>query len=418
MSDGLKLLTAIIAAGAASTLHSLDTELFLETELPAYEFVRDHQRSYREMPQTQTVQSETGIRLPTAHEPLQFYVDQVYSRHTFNLLRENFATLRGALESRDIPEASNVIQEMARATRNSRQGREVMQMDEAMGLVVSRMDQTRGMGGITGIETGWETWDGITGGYQNSDLITFVGRPSLGKTYVILRQAQMAHRAGHNVLFVTTEMGAEQIARRYAALEIGIDPTLLKLNMLSSHVQRRIRSLATEMAGADRLRIFSVGMNSKVSAISALCEEFGPDAVFIDGIYLMQPDGSSSKMNRMEKIAAVFDQTKAINLEVERPFIVTSQFNRQAGAGGKQGSLENIGYTDSIGTHSSIVAAIKTGPTDDPWKSRTLEFLKGREGERGEIAINFKFTPVDFNEFTPEQAQQEQTTRPDLDWMQ
>jgi hypothetical protein len=418
MSDGLKLVTALITAGAAVSVASLPDEWFLDTELPAFQFVRSHQRAYREFPQPSTVQAETGIRLPAAQEPLQFYIDQVSQRHTYNLVRDRFANLREHMSARDMTAAADEIQAMARITRQqSGTGQAVMPMDQAMQLVVDRMNRTRGLGGITGITTGWQTWDATTGGYQNADLITFVGRPSLGKTYVLLRQAQMAHRNGHNVLFVTTEMGIEQIARRYASLELGIDPTMLKLNMLSSWNERRIRELVTGMAGADRFRLFSVGMGARVSSIEALCQEYGPDAVFIDGVYLMRPDGGDSKMNRMEKIAAVFDQLKAQTLEIDRPYIVTSQFNRQAGKGGKDGSLENIGYTDSIGTHSSIVAAIKTGPTDNPWHSRFLEFLKGREGEHGEIAINFKFAPLDFEEFTPEQRAEQQTERPENAWM-
>jgi replicative DNA helicase len=314
--------------------------------------------------------------------------------------------------------AADTISQMARVTRtNQRQGHQVMQMDEAMGLVVQRLENTRGSGGMTGIESGWAGLDLQTGGYQNSDLISIVARMGIGKTYLLLKQAKAAHAAGYNVLFVTTEMGAEPLARRYASIEFGINPTLLKMNMVSTWNERRIRGMFQSMAGAERFRIFSVGMNSKISAIEALCQEFYPDIVFIDGIYLLRPSAGDSKMKRIERIAEVFDETKALNLEMERPFVVSTQLNRQAGKGGKDGSLETISYTDSVGTHSSIVIAARTGPTDNPWASRWLEFLKGREGEHGKIAINFKFAPLDMGEFTPEQAAQEQTARPDLDWM-
>jgi hypothetical protein len=37
------------------------------------------------------------------------------------------------------------------------------------------------------------------------------------------------------------------------------------------------------MIGADRFRIFSVGMNSQVSAIEAFMQEFEPDLIVVDG---------------------------------------------------------------------------------------------------------------------------------------
>jgi len=418
MSDGLKLISAILAAGATAMVVSVNPELFIEAERPVYDFVRQYQRSYRDLPHATTVQQELGIRLPAAPEPIDFYLDAVTERSIYNQLRERFGELRESMTARDMTAAGTTISQMARITRtSSRQGHQVMQMDEAMGLVVDRIENTRGSGGITGIESGWAELDAQTGGYQNSDLISIVARMGIGKTYLLLKQAQAAHRAGHNVLFVTTEMGAEPLARRYASIELGINPTLLKMNMISSWNERRIRGLFTSMAGAERFRLFSVGMNSKISAIEALCQEFCPDIVFIDGIYLLRPSAGDTKMKRIERIAEVFDETKALNLEMERPFVVSTQLNRQAGKGGKEGSLETISYTDSVGTHSSVVIAAKTGPTDNPWMSRWLEFLKGREGEHGKIAINFKFAPVDFEVFTPEQAAQEQTTRPDLNWM-
>lgn len=419
-TDGLRLVSGIIASGSAPTLLRLDESLFEDAERGVFEFTRDHFRTYHVLPTAETVRAETGVRLPTAPEALDYYVDTVYQRSEYNQIRERFATLRQALQEQDRETQHTEIREMSRIIRlQDRRGREVMQMNEAMGLVVDRLRATRGYGGITGVTTGWDGFDDQTGGYQDSDLITWVGRPSLGKTYLLLKQVKAAHDAGHNVLVVTTEMGMEQMARRYASIELGINPTLLKRNEISSHMERRIRTLYNEMVGSERLRIFSVGMKSRVNSIEALCQEFGPSIVFVDGAYLLRPTEGGKNMNRIERITGVFDELKALNLDAEVPFVVTSQFNRQAGSKGKEGSLENIGYTDAIGTHSSIVVAIKSGPTENPMASRFMEFLKGREGETGQIAINFKFAPLDMSEFTPEQREEEATaTVASLDWMQ
>lgn len=419
MSDGMKLIAACIAAGSGGTLTAMSRELFEEGEKEVYDFVRQHLRQYRELPQASTVQTEIGRRLPVASEPIDFYVDQVYQRAEYNAIHERFGELRQALSTRDMPAARDSISAMSRATRmQQRQTRDALQMDEAMGLVLDRLEATRGLGGITGIETGWTGFDNITGGYQHSDLISWVGRPSLGKTYLLLKQAEAAHEAGENVLFVTTEMGTEQIARRYASIKTGINPRLLKMNMISTYMERRLRQLYTSMAGAERFKIFSVGMKARINAIEAFMQEFGPSVVFVDGVYLLRPTELGRNMSRVDRITGVYDELKGLNLETETPIVASTQFNRQAGKGGKEGSLENIGYSDAIGTHSSIVVAIKTGPTEDPMASRWMEFLKGREGESGKIAINFKFAPLNMNEFTPEEAEEAaEAEGPNVDWM-
>lgn len=419
MSDGLKLISSAISNGAARTLLEIDRELFVGEEADVYDFVRAHLRTHRVLPQTSTVQEEIGRRLPTVNEPLDYYVEQIYSRHEYTVIREQFQPLRDALSRRSMPEAHAIIARLSRASRARRANdRNVMSLSEAGQEVIERLERTRGTGGITGVTSGWEGMDEVTGGYQDNDLISWVGRPSLGKTYLLLKQAAKAHADGENVLFVTTEMGQEQIARRYGSIALGINPTLLKRNMLSTHVERRLRNMFLSMSGAERFQIFSVGMKANVSSIEALMQEFGPSLVIIDGVYLLRPTEMGRNMSKVDRITGVYDELKGLNLEARVPMLLSSQLNRTAGKGGKDASLENIGFADAIGTHSSIVIAAKTGPTENPMASRYLEFLKGREGESGQIAINFKFAPLDMNEFTPEQQQAAaEGDGVNLDWM-
>lgn len=407
MSDGLRLLSAILAESSLATFTRLDPEIFNPDERPVYDFINEHRRAHRTLPQQATVSEEIGTRFPRAPEPLSYYIEQVYERHEYNQIHARWGQMREAMTTRNMEVVRENVRAMSAATRagGMRQGREIMDLQQASQLVVNRLRDTRGMGGITGVETNWPRFDMETGGFQDADLISFIGRPGMGKTYVMMKMAHQAHLAGHNVLAVTTEMGIEQFTRRHTSIALGINPTLLKRNMISTYMERRISALYSGMAGTDRFRIFSVGMNSKVNAIESFCQEFGPSIVFIDGAYLLRPTDAPKNANRIERITGVMDELKGLTLEANVPFVITSQFNRQAGKGGKEGSLETVGYTDAIGTHSSIVVAIKAGPTENPFASRYLEFLKGREGESGEIAINFKFAPLDMEEFTEEEQE-------------
>jgi replicative DNA helicase len=310
------------------------------------------------------------------------------------------------------------------ARQHHRRDRDVLNIREAGELVMQRLQDTRFLGGITGVRTGWDNYDSATGGYQNTDIISLVARMGVGKTYVLLKQAHYAHAFDNrSVLIVTTEMSSQALAQRYASIGLGINPTLLKKNMISTYTERRIGSFFRDMHDADRLRIFSVGMNSNVGSIAALCDEYRPDIVYIDGVYLLQPNNAARNASRTERITYVFDDLKALNLEMNCPFVVSTQFNRMAGKGGKDGSLETIGYTDAIGTHSSVVVAIKDGPTENPRASRMMDILKGREGEHGSFPINFRFAPLDMSEipYDPETGQAatgEDTGAADQNWME
>jgi replicative DNA helicase len=407
MSQGLRYISSIIANQAHGDLLACNADDFTDAERPVFDFVRTHYRRHRELPEARTVQEETATRLPSATEALAYYRDAFAGRADFHVFQDAYSRLRErARDANTLDGMTEVRSIVGRLNRDLGQRitrtRNVQSMDAAMQEVIRGLDQTRGYGGITGIETGWPQYDSITGGYQNTDLITIVGRMALGKTYVLLRQADAAHRAGENVLFVTTEMGTEQIARRYMAINQGVNPTALKKNQLSTHVERRLREFATSMVGADRFKIFSVGMKEKVNAIEAYIQEFGPTVVFIDGAYLLRPSEGPKNMNRIERITEVFNELKALNNEVHLPLIATSQFNRQAGKGGKDGSLETVAFSDAISMNSSLVVALKDGPTENPRESREMNFMKGREGEEGSVYIHFRFAPPNFDEFTPD----------------
>lgn len=105
-------------------------------------------------------------------------------------------------------------------------------------------------------------------------------------------------------------------------------------------------------------------------------------------------------MQKIEKVSEVFDNLKQMTLAHNIPVVVTTQFNRQAGKKGKDGSLENIAFTDAISTHSSLVLSLTEakGSSAEIKKKRKISFLKGREGEAGDFEINFNFAPIDFSE--------------------
>ena len=421
MAEGTRLLAAIIASGSSHGLLVADPEHFTPAERPAYDFIRAHYRRHHDLPRVETVQEETGIRLPSIRESLGFYQEAFLQRAEFNIFREAYGDLRQRASEggQGMGEVKARVARLHRDLNRVQPQPNVSRIDDAMADVMDDLAATRGYGGITGIETGWPTYDSITGGYQDTDLITIVGRMGQGKTYVLLKQADYAHQQGANVLFITTEMGNKQIARRYLSIGLGINPHVLKTNQISTYTQRRIQSFYRDMVGADRFNLFSVGTNSKVDAIEAFAQEFGPTVIWIDGGYLLKPVEGHKSMNRIERITQVWNELLALKTSLGIPIIVTSQFNRQAGKGGKDGSLETVAFSDAIGMNSALVVGLTHGTTDNPRNSRRFDFLKGREGEEGQVEINFKFAPLDMSEITPEQAEAEGVQPAvDMAWMQ
>lgn len=413
MSDGKKLITAIIETGSTETLRELGEDKFLDDEVSVYRFIKTHYRRYGQLPALATVEEETGVRLPEAQENLEYYKKRVFDRQLYGVLRDKFGPLRDALRDFDIDRAREAVSELQAETRAHSSSQDIRNMREASREVLRRYDDVHFQPQDSGIPTGWPQFDEATGGYQKGDLVSWVARMGVGKTYYMLNQALHAWNSGYSVLMVTMEMTIEQIARRMIGMQSGINPDYLRRGALSDHAYRRVRAHVDNLRHADRFNLFAGGFSKQVEDVEVLIHEFSPDIIFIDGAYLLNPN-TKRNMSRIEKVAEVFDLLKRVTITHDRPLVVTTQFSRQAGKRGKDGSLETISFTDAVGMHSSLVASIKEGKPPHQTSRRIVEILKGREGEHGEFAMNYRFTPIDFSEVPAEAAAAEAV---DVDWM-
>ncbi len=417
MSDGLKLLASIVDTASVHLLRENDRSLFLNDELVLYDFLSSHYRRYGQLPAIATVEEELGIDMPVANEVPEFYVQKVNDRKMYGLVRVQYQALKDAMRENDMVAVRAVIDDMKTATRVVRSAGDVRTIREGAEEVIRRYEQARLNPGVTGVPTGWPTMDDDTGGYQPADLVSFIARPAMGKTFLMLRQALSAWEMGYSVLVVTMEMSIEQITRRSIAMGAGINPKYMRKGMLSRYAERRLRDYVGNMAGSRRYRMFSGGLKKKVVDVELLVHEFQPDIVFIDGVYLMQSERTARGGNRTDTASSVFDELKQLTLAVDRPVIVTSQYSRQAGKKGKDGSLENVAYTDAISTHSSLVISIGEGPAPRQTSQRTLSYLKGREGESAPLVVDYVFSPMRFSE-AQQVAGETAAGASNLDWME
>lgn len=420
MSTGLKYISSVIANGAGPALLKLDDMYMIDDrERTVLEFARGHYRRYREVPNASIVREQTGVTLPSAPGTLAFHMDSLSDRYQFEILRGLWGDFRSKMQAgRPAPVIAD-LETTVRRLRRTRRGATLIDGHDGMGLVIDRLAEAVRMGGISGIPSPWAFMNNQTGGYQPADLITYVARSGMGKTAMLLAQADAAFDAGYSILFITTEMGAEQISRRHLSLRHGLNPEHLKKGTISTYTLRRIQAIQESMLGRERWKLLPLGTGAQLSKVEAAIEECQPDIVFLDGIYLFRPNTGGSNMKLTERVTAVFDDLKQQTIDTNLPHVVTTQFNRQAGKGGKEGSLETIGLSDAIGWHSSIVVGIRPGPTENPDHSRELDFLKGREGEQGSFAINFKFKPVNFSEISREELDElvgRQAINVDADW--
>lgn len=413
MTDGLKLIASILETGSVETLRQTTNDLFMDEEVPVITFVRSHYRRYGQIPSFETVEEQTRRRLPATTEQIQYYLRRVYDRKLFTDISPEFTRLRDSLTGNDMDGVRSQLSRMRSIARDNQPDEDVRDIRQAVRGVMSTYDAVSASSRLSGVPTGFPSLDASTDGYQQGDFVSWVGRASMGKTYILLKQAEFAWQAGYSVLLVTMEMTITQIARRLAAMVSGINPDYIRKGTLSTWAERRLRRTLDNLSHTERFTLYAGGFSKTVEDIELLAQEFNPDIVFIDGVYLLRPS-LRRNMSRLERLPEVLDEIKRMTITQNRPIVGTSQFSRKAGSKGKEGTMENIGLSDAFGTHSSLVFAIKQGAPPYQTTRRTIGILKGREGEEGEMHINYQFSPMNFEEVSAEQQHAEGV---DLGWM-
>lgn len=407
---GLLLLSALRKSGSSSLLFDVPVDYFNKDEQKVFLWLRDHFREHKGFPTSKTIKRETGVSTVKTNENVNYYIDNSRKKALYYRLMDPYSELREAMGDKAPDRVIEVCKEILQISRELGRDQEgVITIRAALDEVEADYDIAHDTIGLRGITTGWPYVDKITGGHQNGDLNTLVGRPGRGKTYMILKQAYSAWLSGKAILLVSMEMTALQLARRLVGISSGINPNYIKTGRLSSIVKQRMDGSISVLRDGVPFNMVVGGFRKSVSAVRALAEELNPDIIFVDASYLLTPEKKRNRSeSRRETVSDVIEELKMITTDLNRPILQTVQFNRLAVKPRRLReherrnpighlSLERIGETDVVGQVSSIVTGIELGDPPHERDRRWMGFLKGREGEQGHWCVHYEFNPVNFD---------------------
>lgn len=395
MTIGLSLLHKVITSGLPLTFmhdNNLSGDSFVDDELRAFEFIQRHAEEHHQWPQPETVAAEVKIEWPQyPNEPPGYFVDRVLSRNTGRTLSQCAHELRQRLQAGDIEDARTLLVQTYTALESMRPGEQTHTIAALGDQLIGDHDNRQRTVTMAGIPFGLPFLDEVSDGAQRGDSVAIVGRPGVGKTYALLRFAVGAYLYGKMPLVVTTEMTPIQVARRVYALLLGMSATKMRLGRLSYWGRKKVVDKIGIMQNEDQLPFYVVqgSLNTNIEDIALRVQELRPDALYVDGAYMLRSRKSAKA--RWEMITETSEMLKSIASEFHIPSIATYQFNRKG-----PGSLANIGGADAIGQLASIVIGIDNqknkGESNILWSSKVekiLTLLKGREGEQGTIKVSY-----------------------------
>lgn len=275
----------------------------------------------------------------------------------------------------------------------------------------------RGGESITGVPSGFKDLDEITAGFQPSDLIIVAGRPSMGKTALILNIVQNAALDTEvPVAVFSLEMSKEQLVQRLLTSEGRVDAQRLRKGKLHDEEFVRLGRAAGILTHApiwidDSPAMGLLEMRSKARRLK-IDNNIG--MVVIDYLQLMQ--GPTNTESRQAEISYISRSLKALARELKIPVVALSQLSRapeQRTGENKRPQLSDLRESGAIEQDADLVMFIYRqevydGPTDKDGNSLEgrAEIIVGkqRNGPTGLVNLYFNKTFTRFENYSARPA--------------
>lgn len=181
-----------------------------------------------------------------------------------------------------------------------------------------------------GIMTGFSKFDKMTGGLQKQDYVIIAGRPSMGKTALMLDMARNAAlKFGKRTAFFSLEMSRTQLVHRLIASQSNISSTVLRSERLNEADWPAFVDVMGRLSGAgiyidDRGSLSALQMAARLRRLLAVTDI---DLIVID--FLQQMSASRRTSGQYELTVQISKDIKWLAKEFDLPVLVGSQLSRK-----------------------------------------------------------------------------------------
>ena len=228
-------------------------------------------------------------------------------------------------------------------------------------LLLSVYDNAAEMGEttsrISGLSTGIHSFDMITSGLQNTDLIIVAARPSMGKTSLCLSIAEhVALKEKKPVAIFSLEMSKEQLALRMLCSQAQVNSHKLRTGQMNEEEWGDLAKVVQNMYEAqifidDATDASALTMRAKCRRLMA---EHGLGLIVVDYLQLMRSHRRIE--NRVQEIGEIVRGLKSLGRELKVPVIALSQLSRSVeNRENKRPMLSDLRESGSIEAEADMV---------------------------------------------------------------
>ncbi|WP_157610817.1 replicative DNA helicase [Arsukibacterium perlucidum] len=335
---------------------------------------------------------------------LKVYADKVRQygelRHTASALHKALAVLHD--RSHEPADKINLVLSELGSIGADESEQQITNLADHQSALLAHIETVYQRGAsITGLSTGFENLDYMTGGLRNGDLIIVAARPSMGKTTLVLNMLERVTITGQQqstALFFSLEMPAQQILQKVFS-SVGSIPlaSILNAQVVGSTEQTAKLSNAMEFMQRSKLLIDEKGgqhITQIQSRAKRMAMKYGPPAlIVVDYLQLVRAEGESQTI----RVGNVSAGLKNLAKQMACPVIALSQLNRNLT--GKP-TLMNLRDSGSIEQDADMVLFLHDEDYEgqrDEYSLTEIIFAKNRMGRTGSTFLQ---PELHFSRFT------------------
>ncbi len=259
---------------------------------------------------------------------------------------------------------------------------------------------------VTGLPTGFDDLDRLTGGFRPSNLIVVAARPSMGKTALALCMAEhVALTEEKTVAMFSLEMSGDELTQRLLCSVAMVDASRMRSGRLSADDWPRVSQAADRLSKAPIFIDDSEGMTVTEMRTKArrLKARHGLGLIVVDYIQLMEgaPNLRRRDENRVQELSAISRGLKMMARDLEVPIIVVSQLNRSPDArNDKRPMLSDLRESGAIEQDADMVLLIYRDdyyePDSESKGIAEVNVAKHRNGPTDRVKLAFMGTYAKF----------------------
>ena len=257
---------------------------------------------------------------------------------------------------------------------------------------------------LVGIKTGFTDLDTMTNGLHRGELVIIAGRPSMGKSALVMNIAEhIAVNQNRGVGVFSIEMSNEALALRMLCGRAHVSQQKLRAGKLKKEEWPRLTVAGGSLSESpifidDSPTLTALEMRAKARRLKG---QYDISLIIVDYIQMMHASGRYE--NRQQEIASISRNLKVLAKELDIPVIACSQLSRmvEQRGGEKRPQLSDLRESGAIEQDADVVMFVyraehymshleKTDPKYQEVEGKAeIIISKQRNGPTGVVHLSF-----------------------------